>query len=227
VPYTLGYGSYVITGNDGYIVTPQWWVDNGGSIKAEATGTAGELKITMQAPTVDTVRAPYRISEGVADRPALYIFGSGLNLSEPKTLRIATGAGDAAQESVTFDSPFVTNLDLAYNAGYKVADSMGGAGGEIAFNVPKDSLGVPDPYGIEYDSVPPGSMVYHGGAVHRIMALSVQPTGLSVTKAEQFTSVAATNDGLGPDATIDQWNSLHLNKTVKEVNLSPLPQYIA
>lgn len=228
VPFTSSFfGAYVVTGNDGYIVDPQWWLDNGGSIKVEATDTAGEIKIMMQAPTIDTVRAPYRISEGVADRPALYIKGSGLNLSAPKTLRIATGAGDAAQESVTFDSPFVTNLDLAYNTGYKVADSMGGAGGEISFSVSKASLGVPDPYGVEYTTVSPGTSVYHGGALHRITSLSTVPTGLSVGRAEQFTSVAATNDGLGPDATIDQWNTVHLNKTVKEVNLSPLPQYIA
>lgn len=227
VPYTRGYGSYVITGNDGYIVEPQWWIDNGGSVKVEATGTAGEIKLILQAPTTETVRAPYRISEGEADRPALYIFGSGLNLSKPKTVRIATGAGDAAQEAITFDSIFVTSLDLAYNAGYKVADSMGGAGGEISFSVPKDTLGVADPYGIEYESVPLGAMVYHGGAMHRMVGLSMQPSNLSVGRADQFTSVAATNDGLGPNATIADWNNLHLDKTVKEVNLSPLPQYVS
>lgn len=227
VPYTWGYGSYVITGNDGYIVDPQWWQDNGGSIRVEQTSNAGEIKIMMQAPGIDTVRAPYRISEGVADRPALYIFGSGLNLSKPKTLRIATGAGDAAQESVTFDSPFVTTVGLAYNAGFKVADAMGGAGGEISFEVSKSTLSVPDPYGAEYSTVPQGSMVYQDGAIHRIAAMSLRPSGLTIGKAEQFTTVAAVNDGLGPDATIDQWNTLHLDKTVKEVNLSPLPLYLS
>lgn len=227
VPYTWGYGSYVVTGNDGYIVDPQWWNDNGGSIKVEATDTAGELKIKMQAPTVDTARAPYRISEGVADRPALYIRGSGLNLGKGKTLRIATGAGDAAQEAVTFDSVFVTNLQVAYNAGYKVADSMGGAGGGISFDVSKSTLGVPDPSGVEYTSVPAGTLIYSEGATYRIGMVATRPSGLTVSKADQFTTVAATNDGLGANATIDDWNNLHLNKTVKEVNLSPLPQYIA
>lgn len=228
VPYSWGYGSYVVTGNDGYIVEPQWWLDNGGYIKVEATGTAGEIKIRMQAPALDTARAPYRLSEGVADRPALYIVGNGLNLGEEKTLRIATGAGDAAQEAVTFDSPFVTNLELAYNVGYKVADSMGGAGGHVSFGIPKSTLLAQDQYSeTEYDSVPMGSMVYQGGAIHRITSMSVRPSGLSVGKADQFTSIAATNDGLGPDATVEDWNNLHLNKTVKEVNLSPLPQYVA
>lgn len=226
VPYTSAFGSYVITGNDGYIVDPQWWKDNGGYIRVEQTGTAGEIKINMQAPNVDTSRAPYRVSEGVADRPALYIKGSGLNLGKGKTLRLATGAGDAAQEAVTFDSPFITNLQMAYNAGYKVADSMGGAGGEISFGVPKATLATPDPSGAEYTTVPPGAMVYHAGAIHRITGMSMQPAGLSVSKATQFTSVAATNDGLGPDATVDDWNNLHAGKTVKEVNLAPLPQYL-
>lgn len=227
VPYTWGYSSYVVTGNDGYIVDPQWWQDNGGSIRVEATGTAGEIKIMMQAPNIDTARAPYRISEGVADRPALYIKGTGLNLGKPKTLRIATGAGDAAQEAVTFDSQFVTSLQLAFNAGYKVADSQGGAGGNISFGVSKSTLGVADPYGVEYSSVIPGTFVYNGGAMHRISKLSMQPSGISVSEASQFTSLAATNDGLGPNATVDDWNNLHLNKTVKEVNLSPLPLYVS
>src|SRR4030095_2341455 len=63
VPYTWSYSSYVITGNDGYIVDPQWWLDNGGSVKVEMTEKSGEVKVTMQAPPVDTVRAPYRLSE--------------------------------------------------------------------------------------------------------------------------------------------------------------------
>lgn len=227
VPYTWGYGAYVVTGNDGYIVDPQWWLDNGGSIKVEATGKAGEIKIKLQAPTTDTTRAPYRISEGVADRPALYLRGSGLNLGKSKTIRIATGAGDSAQEAVSFDSIFVTNTQLAYNVGFKVADSMGGADSNISFGVNKSTLAGTNPTGAEYTSVPPGSMVYQEGAIHRITALSMQPSGLSVGKAEQFTTIAATNDGLGPNATVDDWNNLHLGKTVKEVNLAPLPQYIS
>lgn len=227
VPYTWGYGAYVVTGNDGYIVDPQWWQDNGGSIRVEATGTAGEIKIKMSAPNVDTARAPYRISEGVADRPALYIRGTGLNLGKPKTLRLATGAGDAAQEAVTYDSQFITNVQLAYNAGYKAADSQGGAGGNITFGVSKSTLGIADFYGVEYSTVTPGTFVYSGGAMHRISKLSLRPTGVSVSEASQFTSIAATNDGLGPNATVDDWNNLHLNKTVKEVNLAPLPQYVS
>lgn len=226
VPYTSSYSSYVITGNDGYIVDPNWWVDNGGSIRVEQTGISGEIKLVMQAPTVDSVRAPYRISEGVADRPALYVLGYGMQLSEPKVVKVYTGAGDAAQDVGTkYDSIFCTKKLMAFNAGHKLAVSFGSAESKIQFVVSQaDQLA---PVSSSDPLTPLADSVYWKGSYYRIVEESIGHGSISVDSAPRYNTVRVLNGEFATGKTIADWNALHAGKLIRDVNLAPLPNYVS
>jgi len=127
-PYTSApghFGQYVVTGADGYILAPLYWTDNGGSITAKVSeDAADEIIITMTAPGL-TSRAPYRISEGAADRPALYITGYGA-LYDPEPVVIYTGDSDAPQDLVEIDNKFIGTEEQAYDRGVLTAGQYGG-----------------------------------------------------------------------------------------------------
>lgn len=221
VPYTSAFGSYVITGNDGFIVDPQWWADNGGSIKVAPTGKSGEVKIKLQAPAVTTTRAPYRVSEGVADRPALYLFGKGINLSTPTTLTMYTGADSTQVVGVTFDSPFITRKLLAHNTGYKLAKEYGTANTSVTFRVPRGSA-TPS-VGTQTKSPLADTIMWHG-ANYRISQQSVDASGIGVTKADMFTTIRALNAEFCTGRTTADWRTLHAGQMIKEANLAPMPK---
>ena len=243
VPYTLTYSSYVITGNDGYIVDPAWWRDNGGSIRVEQTGKAGEIKLIMQAPNVDTVRAPYRVSEGQADRPALYIRGKGLKV-EKKTLSVLTGDPTAAQEVGTkLEAHWITDELTAYNAAFKLACKHSGSSSSASFTIPKASMDVEQsifmgnmkdwpyvdggtPARSGYDPLPLNRSFYYDGAYFRTKNLAVTPSGINVTDAENNNTIGVVNGEFAEGKTVADWNALHEGKTVSEVALAPLPRYL-
>jgi hypothetical protein len=224
VPYTNSFGAYVVTGNDGYIVDPQWWKDNGGSIKVKPTGVHGEIELTMQAPTIDTVRAPYRISEGVADRPALYIFGKGLKMKPAKTVKVYTGAPESAQDvGVKFESPFVTNKLMALNAGHKLATAYGSTKSSIGFRVSAADKLEPE------DSNSPmtyiNDSVYWAGSHYRISDESISHGSIDVGDASRHNTIAGVNGEFATGKTIADWNALHAGKTIRDTNIAPLPRY--
>ena len=226
VPYTSFFSSYVITGNDGYIVDPQWWKDNGGSITVEQTGVSGELKIVMQAPTVDTVRAPYRVSEGVADRPALYIMGNGLKLKAPKTMKFFTGAPQSSQDvGVTFDSIFVTHSLLATNTGHKLAATYGSTASGISFDLSQANAEAP----IDSNAplTPVNGHVYWDGAYYRIEEQSVTGGSIQVGRAPRHNTIAAVNGEFSTGKTVGDWNTLHTGKLIRDTNIAPLPRYVS
>lgn len=225
VPYTNAYGAYVITGNDGYIVDPQWWKDNGGSITVKPTGIHGEIEITMQAPSVDTVRAPYRVSEGVADRPALYIFGKGLKFKDPKTVKVYTGYPDSAQDvGVTFDSPFIVNKLMAFNTGHKLANGYGSTDTTLGFNVSQAEKLLPE------DSNAPRAYVnestYWDGSHYRIEDQTVNNGSIDIGTARRFNTIAGVNGEFATGKTIADWNTLHSGKLIRDTNIAPLPRYV-
>lgn len=224
VPYTSAFGSYVITGNDGYIVDPAWWRDNGGSITVNTTGVQGEIEIKMQAPTIDTVRAPYRISEGVADRPALYIVGYGLPLKEPVAKKFYTGNSKASQEvGAKLDSKFVTKPLIAANAGHRLASEYGSGEASIVFNESRAD------YAERMDSAKPASplneSVYHNGSYYRVVDQTITPKSILVGEAKTFNPISVLNGEFAEGKTIADWNALHDGKTVAHVNVAPLPYY--
>lgn len=229
VPYTSLFSSYVITGADGFIVDPQWWIDNGGYMKVAPTRKAGEIQITMQAPTVDTVRAPYRVSEGVADRPALYITGRGVPHTS-KTVSVYTGSPDAAQEvGITFDSPFVTDIETAYTVANVLSGFYGGTDSTLAFNVPKDTgvefLGFGSSGGGTLGYNPEGKYVYHRGAIYRTGSTTETPAAIQ-TDATSATFLPYLNEDWGA-LTVADFNAYHAGKLVRDVNRAPLHQYIS
>lgn len=224
VPYTSAFGSYVITGNDGFIVSPQWWKDNGGSITVKSTKNSGEIEITMQAPTVDTVRAPYRVSEGVADRPALYIMGYGIALQEPRTMTIYTGNPLAAEEvGATLDSTFVMNDIGAINAGHKLACVYGTGIANLSFESSRADY-VP-PTNTADPITPIADSVYWEGSYYRISDQTITPQGMQFSEVSTHNTVGVLNGEFATGKTVGDWNTLHFGKTISEVNLAPLPLY--
>lgn len=224
VPYTSAFGSYVITGNDGYIVDPQWWKDNGGSITVNSTGVSGEIEITMQAPTIDTVRAPYRVSEGVADRPALYIMGYGIALQEPKTIKILTGNPTASQDvGATLDNPFVMNDIAAYNVGARLANVYGSGEASVNFSLNRADYVIPADSNTR--PTPISDSIYWGGSYYRISDETITPTGIQFSECRTHNTVGVLNGEFASTSTVGDWNNLHDGKTIADVNLAPLPYY--
>ncbi|ALY08483.1 minor tail protein [Arthrobacter phage Anansi] len=224
VPYTSAFGSYVVTGADGFIVDPQWWKDNGGSITVKTTKVSGEIEITMQAPTVDTTRAPYRISEGISDRPALYIVGYGLAQKEPETMRIYTGNSKAAQEvGTTFESPFVTTKLIGMNVGHRLAEVYGTGQAVISFDSSRaDAIELMDS---SRPPTPVGDSVYWKGSYYRLVTQHLTPRIMQFSDCHTHNTIGVINGEFAEAKTIADWNALHPNDTIADVNLSPLPQW--
>jgi hypothetical protein len=229
VPYTNSYGAYVVTGDDGYIVDPQWWTDNGGSINVQPTTKAGEFQLTIQAPNVDTVRAPYRISEGVADRPALYIFGHGLPLAKPKTVKVYTGNPDASEDVGTkYESILITSKLAAFNAGHKLAVTYGSGDSDLSFAIPRKERMEFGTYGnLIFPGDPKDHNVYHGGSAYRIEQYSIRPAAIDVSKAARFNIHRILNGEFATGMTIAQQNVMNAGKKIKDTNLAPLPEYLS
>lgn len=229
VPYNLPHGSYVIWGNDGYNVSPDWFREHGGSVRVETTSKDGEIKIIIKAPNEDTARAPYRFAEGTGDRPALYVFGYGIKPREKKTIKIATGATSDTAEDVgtTFDSPFVSSTKLAYNVGALIGVEY--ANPEVAINFSETLLDRRDDeylhmFGSKMGAVPEVTYVYHEGAYYRPVNINIAPQSVTVSDTEKVTTVGMLNNEYR-DMTIGEWNALNRNKPIKDFNVSPLPIY--
>lgn len=217
-PYVSGAGQYVVTGSDGYIVSPAFWNDQGGSVTCDITDVEGEIKIRIKGPDFDSSRAPYRISEGDAGRPALYITGTGVK-ADPKTMKVSTGNSKAAKDvGVTIDSPFIGTVKHAYDAAVRAAE---------AFASPEVSVAFAEPIGYDEDSalgdVPAGELIKSGGNVYRIREAS-QTNSLVSGSASQHTTLYQYNRSFGDTATVADVNAYNGDKPVGKVNLKPLKE---
>jgi len=217
-PYTVGAGQYVVTGSDGYIVSPDFWRDQGGSIKTETTENDGEIKVTIKGPDYDSPRAPYRISEGDAGRPALYVSGLGV-LSKPETLKVATGNGRAAKDvGVTLDSPFIGDVEAAYDAAARAAR---------AFATPEVRVSIAEP--LLYDEIsklgtfPSGALVKHEGNIQRVVSASQSHSSMSGS-AVQHNTIYQLKRSFGPGTTIAGMKAYYAGKSIGKVNIKPLKQ---
>jgi hypothetical protein len=230
VPYTNSYGAYVVTGNDGFIVDPQWWKDNGGSLTVQPTRNAGEIEITIQAPAIQSSRAPYRISEGVADRPALYVFGEGLKLGKEKTVRVYTGNPDASEEVGTkFDSVFVTDKLTAFNAGHKIAVTYGTGDSTLSYDIPRKETSEFNFIGsaLIFSANVDDHNVYYNGSAYRAESYSIGPSITNVSKAVRYNTHRILNGEYATGKTIAQQNAMNAGKKIKDTNLAPLPPYLS
>ncbi|WP_346927352.1 hypothetical protein [uncultured Arthrobacter sp.] len=199
-PYKSGTGQYVVTGSDGYIVSPTFWRDQGGKITVETTENEGEIKVVIKGPDFDSARAPYRISEGDAGRPALYITGQGV-INTPTTLKVSTGNTRAAKEvGVKLESPFISDLTLAYDAAARAARKF--ATPDVAVSI-SEALG--------YDATsdlgqrPAGQLIKRDGNILRITDTSQTPAALSGT-AVQYNTIDQVKRSFGPSRNLARTN---------------------
>jgi hypothetical protein len=215
-PYKSGGGQYVVTGADGYIISPDWWNDNGGKVEASLTGKVGEIAIKITAPALDTVRAPYRISEGAADRPALYISGSGI-LNEPKEVHVGTGARNAKEGFDTvFDSPFMAGVVETYDTAMAMASEYSAHNAEVDFEIPND-FDTPSRFG----QFPAGIIFTDNVRNYRIENASQTNSKVSGS-AVTHTTIGAYVDSFPEGATLADAKSRHFGKTIKQFNITPL-----
>ena len=215
-PYTGGTGQYVVTGSDGYIVSPAFWNDQGGSITCDITENEGEIKVKIKGPDFDSVRAPYRISEGDAGRPALYITGLGV-LTDPVTLKVPTGNSKAAKDVGTkIESPFIGNAKQAYDAAARASR---------AYATPEVTVSFAEPTGYDEVSklgtVPAGSLVKNGGNIMRVTDASQTPSMLSGTTV-QHNTIYQLKRSYGTGATVADMNEYNDDKPIGKVNLNPM-----
>lgn len=215
-PYKTGSGQYVVTGSDGYIVSPTFWRDQGGLVTVDTTENEGEIKITIKGPDFDSPRAPYRISEGDAGRPALHITGHGV-INTPQTLKVATGNAKAAKEvGTTVDSPFIANTALAFDAAARAAS---------VFATPEITVSLAE--ALDYDTpsdlgtAPAGQLIKRDGNILRVVDASQTPAALSGT-AVQHNTIRQVVKSFGTANTIGEVNAYHAGKTIGQTNLKPL-----
>jgi hypothetical protein len=215
-PYTAGGGQYVVTGADGYIIAPQWWLDHGGKVEVSLTEKQGEISLKITAPDVDSVRAPYRISEGAADRPALYISGSGV-INDPKEVHINTGATRARQgfDSV-FTSPFVSGAREVFDVAARMAHEYSSAVADVQYELPAD-FGAATVFG----QYPAGALFTDGERNFRIMEAS--QTSMQVSgRAVPHTTLGEYKKTYPAGATLADEKARHRGQSIRQFNIKPL-----
>jgi hypothetical protein len=215
-PYKQGTGQYVVTGADGYIVAPAWWNDNGGKVEVSLTDTEGEIAIKITAPGVDTVRAPYRISEGEADRPAMYVSGSGI-ICDPKDVIVSTGAANAKEgHDTVYQSPFIAGTVETYDAAVAMAAEYSASAATVSFELPTD---FDTPTGL--GQAPVGRMITDNKRNYRITDVTQTKSRISGT-ALAHTTIGAYVASYPAGATIADEVARHAGKTIREFNIKPL-----
>ena len=215
-PYKEGKGQYVVTGADGYIIAPQWWEDNGGKVEVALTGKEGEISIKITAPAIDSVRAPYRISEGAGDRPALYISGSGI-LNDPQEVHVGTGAKNAREgfDSV-FESPFVAGVRETYETAMAMAARYSASAADVSFELP-NGFNTPTGFG----QYPAGSVFTDNERNYFIKDASQTHSRVS-GNAVPHTTIGAYVASYPPGSTIADEKARHAGRTIKQFNIKPL-----
>jgi hypothetical protein len=215
-PYTVGGGQYVVTGADGYIVAPAWWNDNGGLVEVSLTGKEGEIAIKITAPAIDTVRAPYRISEGAADRPALYVCGSGI-LNDPKEVHVGTGAKNAKEGfDQVFESPFVAGVMETYDTAAAMAAEYSASAADVSFEIPNDFI-TPSRFG----QFPAGTRFTDGVRNYRIASATQTHSRVS-GNAVPHTTIGDYVASYPPGSTLADEMARHAGRTIKQFNIKPL-----
>lgn len=112
--YDLSFGScYTVTGADGYVISPQRWLDNGGKVTFRRLPHGQDYEVTIRAADIPEL-SPFTITEG-PDFPALYIVGEEAVSFEPRTTSFSRTL-DPQENIDEFSMPFVLTEEQAYSA---------------------------------------------------------------------------------------------------------------
>lgn len=146
-------GVYQILGSDGLPVTPETWVNQGGSLEVSMTDDPTIIRVTITAPDAvymtghdgDTRPSPYSVAVSAGNEAisALHITGTAI-VWRRDTIRIATGADpDIAYDEVgtTVDNPFVCSPELSWAIGLRAAQAYGGSMSTCSFGTPAAQFG--------------------------------------------------------------------------------------
>jgi hypothetical protein len=110
-------GVYVVTDEEGDVVTPSVWTEAGGKITVTNGERPGQILVAVHGPTRLLVgfTAPYSIADAEG-ASSLSIMGQGI-LAKQETITVGTGApaGVTGREvAVAIDSPFCFNSKITY-----------------------------------------------------------------------------------------------------------------
>lgn len=140
LPYTAGFGQYVIVGSDDLPIEPAQWEGEGGSLTVAITENPGEIELTIIAPPNPQLKhadddnfglAPYKIGVEVAadaEYPALYITGTGVFFKRTSRV-LPTGASNeyvADLNASPVDNIFITNTRDQLTRGVAAAQEVCG-----------------------------------------------------------------------------------------------------
>lgn len=216
-PYSWSYGSYVVWGNDGDVVNPARWLDDGGYVKVEPMEEAGKFKLILQAPNVASPQAPYKFSYGGSfDNPSIHIFGRGVK-EEEKTYTIHTGAKDTGTEiGTTFTSSLISTPAQAFTIGARLSKVYGSAGLSISFS---------EPFQGDIVRGMNGSNFTYDGNVYRTENIQQNPREAQIN-AEAYNTVAEFGRIHG-GKTLAEFRAEYAGKTLKDLSLHPFPRFIS
>jgi hypothetical protein len=180
-------GQYGIIDSDGLVVSPAWWLANGGSVAATIDPLKPKvISIAISAANGSAYTAPYRLAWG-DELPALILTGTGVFVKE-ETITIPTGAFNGTNEAApTVNNIFVGSRDQAWDRGILAAMQAGGPNITISGTIPFDGSSGGQEFGYTV-----GSRLYFEYAYYRLTSVSITKRGIA------FTGVADTLFG---DAT--------------------------
>lgn len=209
-------GGYVVMGNDGYVVSPQRWADNGGSINIRKGNTSTEVIITITASN-ETALGPFTIAE--LDFPALYLASYGGVTVDRQPVTLGTGRApgifdtpdDPPSVPPEIDNPFFVSLDQIWDRTGWAVEQYGGPTWEADFqfvSMLQYEAGTAQFKPLAPESVL-GSIFYYDSAYWRITTLQYNPlSGVPYSgTAEQHTRLVDVENDLG-SLTLDQYQTI-------------------
>lgn len=214
-------GAYAVSGSNGKPVPVQWWIDNGGKIRVALTENPFEIEITITGPRSDYLMdtenyAPFRIAEGEAAYPALYVGGMGVFTSK-ELITLKTGASPKTTSTLvgaTIDNPFLTNRRETLTAGLRAACAYAGRVKTLNFAVKNYDRGQQ-----EFGNIA-GSMAPYGTSMYRVKSSSIDAENISGS-ADSFVTVADVNTTFA-GKTFGQVNAIFDRMTFGDQSLTPL-----
>lgn len=209
-----GESVYSVYDSDNLEVDPNTWRDGGGDITVEGTGVPGELKIIIQAPNNSlATRTPPFIISIESSIPSLVIAGVG-SKAYKETLTVYTGAGsgsDIKKVGITYDNPLVGAEWIAWNIGAGLGALYGTSYTTASGNYAQERF---------FPDIKP---IRRAGSYYLPLSMSDTASTTNISTATRYNSCLTTNREY-QGKTCGEVNALFAGKSVRYVNMSPLPR---